>query len=402
MVLLDEKFKRISSAAGPGDEIKLKNTEGRHSDFPGEPVDFSHGDVDAFKPIENSLHTFIDGFHLGAKQAYTEYRGSLSIRENLAEKISQFTGTHINAENNFIITPGTQGALFLAMGSVIVPGTKVAIVMPDYFANRRIVEFLHGEVVPIYMDYLNVEGRTGIDMSELEKVFKKDVDVFVFSNPNNPTGVVYTPEEIKEIAELASRYGVFVIVDELYSRQIFDGRSFTHLCAEDVIDSEQVITIMGPSKTESLSGFRLGVAFGSAKVIQRMEDLQAIVSIRASGYNQAVLKTWFNEPVGWLENRILAHEKIRDDLVEWLRAAEGFRIRVTEGGSYLFPRVPHLSISMDEFIERLRVQAGIVVTPGKLFGDKSENSFRINFSQDHVHAVDAMERIILMARRFRA
>src|SRR5690625_1746039 len=202
MDLLDEKFQKISAASGPGDELKLGSTNDQDEVFSGKMIDFSHGDVDAFKPIENSLDTFIDGFHLGAKQAYTEYRGSLSIRENLAEKISQFTGTHINAENNFIITPGTQGALFLAMGSVIVPGTKVAIVMPDYVANRRIVEFLHGEVVPIYMDYLNVEGRTGIDMSELEKVLKKDVDVFVFSNPNNPTGVVYTPEEIKEIAEI--------------------------------------------------------------------------------------------------------------------------------------------------------------------------------------------------------
>src|SRR5690625_2463295 len=287
------------------------------------------------------------------------------------------------------------------MGSVIVPGTKVAIVMPDYFANRRIVEFLHGEVVPIYMDYLNVEGRTGIDMSELEKVLKKDVDVFVFSNPNNPTGVVYTPEEIKEIAELASRYGVFVIVDELYSRQIFDGRSFTHLCAEDVIDSEQVITIMGPSQTESLSGFRLGVAFGSAKVIQRMEDLQAIVSIRAGGYNQAVLKTWFNEPEGWLTNRIAQHQNIRDGLVNQFPAAEGFKVSRTEGGSYLFPQIPKLAISIDEFVERIRVQAVIVVTPGRLIDEQATESARINFSQDKQIAMDAVERMTKFANKYR-
>ena len=58
---------------------------------------------------------------------------------------------------------------------------------------------------------------------------------------------------------------------------------------------------MGPSKTESLSGYRLGVAFGSAKIIDRMEKLQAIVSLRAGGYNQAVLKSWFTEPEGWME-----------------------------------------------------------------------------------------------------
>lgn len=396
MDLLEEKFKKISSASGPGDDLKLELHEGGAKDL----IDFSHGDVDAFEPVENALDAFIAGYKRGAEQAYTEYRGSLVIREGLAQKLSQFTETSIDPTKNMIITPGTQGALFLAMGSTITKGTKVAIVMPDYFANRRIVEFLHGEVVPIYMDYLETKDHTGLDMSALEEAFKKGVEVFIFSNPNNPTGVVYTPEEIQKIAELANKYGVFVIVDELYSRQIFDGRSFTHLCAQQTIDQENIITIMGPSKTESLSGFRLGVAFGSSKVIQRMEDLQAIVSIRASGYNQAVLKTWFSEPEGWLENRVLTHQHIRDDLVAMFQKA-GFIVRPTEGGSYLFPQVPKLSITTDEFIERLRLQEGIIVTPGKLFGDKSQDSFRINFSQDHQLAIDAVERIIHRAEEFK-
>src|SRR5690625_4022803 len=109
------------------------------------------------------------------------------------------------------------------------------------------------------MAYLSSDGFTGLNMAALEKSFQKGVEVFVFSNPNNPTGVVYTPEEIENIAALADKYGVFVIVDELYARQIFDQRPFTHLCAQDTFSPEQVMTIMGPSKTESLSGFRLGV-----------------------------------------------------------------------------------------------------------------------------------------------
>lgn len=399
---LEEKFKKISSASGPGDELTLETTEDEEADvFSGTTVDFSHGDVDAFKPVEHSIDTFIEGFHRGAEQAYTEYRGSMDIRVDLANKLSDFTGASIDAENHLIITPGTQGALFLAAGSTITKGTKVAIVTPDYFANRRIVEFLHGEVVPIAMDYLSTDSHTGLDLTQLEEAFKTGVEVFIFSNPNNPTGVVYTLDEIKEIAQLAEQYGVFVIVDELYSRQIFDSRPFTHLCAQNIINSENIMTIMGPSKTESLSGFRLGVAFGSAKIIRRMEDLQAIVSIRASGYNQAVLKTWFNEPEGWLERRIGQHQRIRDDLVKQIREVDGFNVRLTEGGSYLFPKVPELSIAMDEFIKRLRMEAGIIVTPGRLFGDHSTDSFRINFSQDHSLAVESMERIIRMVEQYR-
>src|SRR3546814_13883000 len=85
-----------------------------------------------------------------------------------------------------------------------------------------------------------------------------------------------------------------LIVDQLYSRLRYSGTAYTHLRAAGLPDN-QVVTIMGPSKTESLSGYRLGVAFGAAPVVERMEKLQAIVSLRAAGYNQAVLGTWFSE-----------------------------------------------------------------------------------------------------------
>src|SRR5699024_5758395 len=155
----------------------------------------------------------------------------------------------------------------------------------DYFANRKLVEFFEGEYVPINMDYKGNNNCSGIDLAKLEESFQNGAEVFLFSNPNNPTGVVYSKTEIERIAELAIKYHVTVIADELYSRQIFDNREFVHLCSKNN-ELENLVTIIGPSKTESLSGFRLGVAFGSKEIIQRMEKLQAIVSLRASGYNQ--------------------------------------------------------------------------------------------------------------------
>ena len=101
---------------------------------------------------------------------------------------------------------------------------------------------------------------------------------------------------------------------------------------------------MGPSKTESLSGYRLGVAFGAAQLIDRMEKLQAIVSLRAAGYSQAVLRTWFEEPPGWLAERTAQHQAIRDDLVEVFCApSPGCTSGRPQAGSYLFPRLPELA-----------------------------------------------------------
>ncbi|MFJ7971673.1 pyridoxal phosphate-dependent aminotransferase [Psychrobacillus sp. NPDC096389] len=403
MSLLEEKFLKLGAEYAPGQEVRqdTNEVELRFEKISGTPVDFSHGDVDAFEPIPGSLDVFNEGVHLGGKQAYTEYRGSIDIRENVAKKLSTFTGATINADRNFIITPGTQGALFLAMGSTISRGDKVAIVVPDYFANRKLVEFFEGEVVPIQLDYFKSDTSAGLDLTQLEAAFKVGVKLFLFSNPNNPTGVVYSKDEIRGIAELAQQYGASVIVDELYSRQIFEGRSYTHLCAQNIVDPENVITIMGPSKTESLSGYRLGVAFGSAKIIDRMEKLQAIVSLRAGGYSQAVLKSWFSEPEGWMTERIAQHQAIRDELVTKLRGADGFKVRATEAGSYLFPRIPKLGISITEFVKILRLQAGVTVTPGTEFGPQFTDSFRINFSQNHKSAVDAMDRIIQVVEAYR-
>jgi aspartate/methionine/tyrosine aminotransferase len=158
---------------------------------------------------------------------------------------------------------------------------------------------------------------------------------------------------------------------------------------------------MGPSKTESLSGYRLGAAFGSPRIIDRMEKLQAIVSLRAPGYSQAVLNTWFAEPASWMDERIALHRAIRDDLLSKLSAVEGLQARRPEAGSYLFPKLPALDVSTQEFVRILRQQAAVTVTPGSEFGPHSLESVRLNFSQDHKAAVHAIERIVELIGRYR-
>src|SRR5699024_12591345 len=174
--------------------------------IPGELVDFSHGDVDAFTPIPGAQEAFQKGYDIGGKQAYNEYCGSIEILKRLEKKLSRFTGSEIRGEDDFIITPGTQGALFLAIGATVSSGDRVAIVEPDYFANRKLVEFSGGEIVPISMDYESHTSKAGLNITELEEAFKSGVKLFLFSNPNNPTGVIYSDDEIRSIADLAKAY----------------------------------------------------------------------------------------------------------------------------------------------------------------------------------------------------
>ena len=403
MVTLDEKFRALDADNAPGQEVRQVTSNldeiMRGKKYSGVPVDFSHGDVDAFPPIPGSSEAWKNGFDRGGKQAYTEYRGAAQIRESLATRLGMFTGSPISADNELIITPGTQGALFLALGATVSTGTKVAVVEPDYFANRKLVKFFDGEIVPIQLHYQGRPSENGPDLNQIEDAFKNDAKVFVFSTPNNPTGLVYSSNSITEISALAAAYDVTLIVDQLYSRMLYSGEVFSHLRACE-IQPENLITIMGPSKTESLSGFRLGTAFGTARLIERMERLQAIVTLRAAGYNQAVLNTWFQEPEGWMEKRIREHEAIRDELLKIFRAAD-FLTATPQAGSYLFPQLPVLDVEPNTFIRLLRHQAGVTVTTGTEFAPGYSDSIRLNFSQDHAAAVAAAGRIVKMVEVYR-
>ncbi|MCG8158694.1 pyridoxal phosphate-dependent aminotransferase [Brenneria goodwinii] len=402
---LVEKFAKLGTDNAPGQEVRQAagDVGGIGDKLEGTAVDFSHGDVNptAFAPTPGAIEAFVAGEARGGSQAYTEYRGDGALRGVLAERLAAFTGKALDGARELILTPGTQGALFLAIASCAMAGDKVAIMRPDYFANRKLVEFLGAEIVPVEMDYLNVRDGAGIRLDELEDAFKAGAKTFLFSNPNNPTGVIYSAAEIAQIAALANRYGATVIVDQLYSRLLYSGVSYTHLRAAD-IDADNVVTIMGPSKTESLSGYRLGVAFGAAHLIERMEKLQAIVSLRAPGYSQAVLSSWFAEPEGWMDQRIRLHQAIRDDLLDVFRAVPGLTVRTPEAGSYLFPRLPRLAVPLHDFVRHLRAQAAVTVTPGTEFSPHRIDSIRLNFSQNHVAAVQAVERLAELIGRYRA
>jgi aspartate/methionine/tyrosine aminotransferase len=406
MSSIEQKFAKLGTDHAPGQEVRqghdTTDSALRGEPIAGVPVDFSHGDVNttAFAPTPGALEEFVEGVHRGGPQAYTEYRGGAELRDRLADKLGAFTGRPVSSQRELIVTPGTQGALFLAIGATVAAGDRVAIVRPDYFANRKLVEFLGAEIAPVRLDYLGHTDRAGLDLNQLEDAFKSGVKTFLFSNPNNPAGVIYSPAEIAGIADLAATYGATVIVDELYSRLLYSGQTYTHLRA--AAETDKVVTILGPSKTESLSGYRLGVAFGPAHLIDRMEKLQAIVSLRAPGYSQAVLRGWFEEPEGWMAERTAQHQAIRDDLMRVFRSVPGLAIRTPEAGSYLFPRLPKLSLSLHQFVRALRVQAAVTVTPGTEFSPDATNSIRLNFSQNHTAAVHAVERIAQMIARYGA
>jgi len=181
---LERKFKNLEIEHAPGQEIRQNqenlNSLIRGKKFAGIPVDFSHGDVDAFPPIPGSDTSWKEGYKKGAVQAYTEYRGLAEIRNKLAERLGKFTGSSIAADSELIITPGTQGALFLALGVTVNAGMKVAVIEPDYFANRKLVKFFDGEVMPIPLHILICPTKIQLMLTASMKYLKMEQKFLFF------------------------------------------------------------------------------------------------------------------------------------------------------------------------------------------------------------------------------
>lgn len=351
-------------------------------------IDLTHGDTGAFLPPPAAAADFAEAV-AAHTEAYTPYRGSMRLRSRLAPRIGSLLGRPVDPSTQVIVTPGTQGGLFAALSALISPGDVVALPDPEYFMSERIIAYLGGTVLrlPVSQDD---RGMLSISPDSLSAV--AEASLVVLSHPNNPTGGVYTAETLHALASLITRHDLLAVVDQLYCRLIFARTHYLHLSALPGL-AERTVTLLGPSKTESMSGYRVGVAVGPALVIDAMERVVSLTSLRAAAYAQQALRHWLDEDPSWLAQRVAAHQAIRDDLVAALTAIPGVTVAPPAGSSYVFPAAASFAGGNDHALAVGLKAAGVLVSPGYQFGPAGRGRFRINFSQQPRRLAVAVGRI---------
>jgi aspartate/methionine/tyrosine aminotransferase len=354
-------------------------------------VDLTYADTKRFPAPDYAIKAFTEAATAGGL-SYTAYRGGKSVRSSVAANVSAFMGINVDADRNLILTPGTQAALYAALSSVVEEGDKVAMMDPDYLTNERMLRYLAARPVHVPLLWEQSQDDT-IDFDALEAAFRDGARVFVFSNPNNPTGTVHPPAVVKKLAELAIRYNVFVIADQLYARLIYDNRPFLHLAAVSGM-AERTITLLGPSKTESMSGYRLGLAVGPSEIIDRMEDLQSITALRAPAYAQHTLSHWLAEDKELVAGRVQEFQALRDIVVQKFRQTNFLTVVPSGGSSYIFPRVVGLDISDKDIAITLQEKAGVIINPGFQSGPGGIGHFRVCFAQEKSVLEGCLDRIV--------
>jgi aspartate/methionine/tyrosine aminotransferase len=381
-------------AAGYGGSVRELDSELAAAPVPGGLIDLTHGDTRAFPPPASAAHDLADAVR-DNDEAYTDYRGSASLRARLAPRLERLLDRSVDPARELIVTPGTQGGLFAALSALVAPGDVVAIPDPDYFMSERIVAYLGGRAVRLA---LRVEpgGRLSLGAESLQKA--DDARLLLLSHPNNPTGGVYDPGVLDALADWVRAGDRRVLADQLYCRQLFAGARFAHLTALPGM-AQRTVTLVGPSKTESMSGFRVGVAVAPAPVVDAMERVLAMASLRTTAYAQQALRHWMDDDADWLAQRVAAHEQIRDALLQRLREVDGLHVATPLASSYVFPDASGTSWGRahgggrGNALALALKGAGVLVSPGYQFGLGAPDAFRINFSQDTARLDEAARRI---------
>jgi aspartate/methionine/tyrosine aminotransferase len=356
----------------------------------GDPfLDITYADTHRFPPPDWALPAFTKAAS-GSGMTYTPYRGDPGVLDQVSENVSKLLGVSVDARRELMVTPGTQAGLYSAMAALIEPGDRVVVPDPDYLTSARSVRYFGGEVDSIPMLWEGTDPH--LDLEALQQALAKKPKLLMFSHPNNPTGAVFSKTHIEEIAGLLRGTDTFAIVDELYCRLVYDGREFAHLAAEPEM-RDRVLTTLGPSKTESLSGYRIGATVGPAEILNSMEDVMGIAALRCPAYAQHLLPHWIRDDQEYVDGRIVDYQALRDVSVTALNALPGVTVEPSGGSAYLYVNTSGIEATDHEIALALKSRAGLVVNPGYQFGALGANHFRICVAQDEPAWKAALERM---------
>jgi aspartate/methionine/tyrosine aminotransferase len=363
-------------------------------------LDTTHFDTVRFPPPAWALPTFAAAASDGA-QAYSAYRGHDEVRRTCAESISGLLGIDVDPTRNLAMSTGTQGGLFAVLSALVDEGDVVVLADPEYLFVERMLRFLGAEVVRLPI--IDTERGPELDLDLLETLSATGIRLLLTSNPNNPTGTVFNADMIARLGRIAVRDDFFVVIDELYCRLVFDGTVFTHLAAEPGM-ADRTVTMLGGSKTESLSGYRVGMVVAPAGVIDAVEQLLAMLCLRAPAYAQHVMTKWLREDHDFVAQRVLEIQALQHLTVEHLRAVPGLTVTPGAGTAYLWPDVSALGLTDVQVARVLQDEAKVVISPGYQFGPSGLGHFRICYAREETsweRALQAMTSALTTATNSR-
>jgi aminotransferase len=288
--------------------------------------------------------------------------GAKAFRDALARKHESFYGVSVNPETEITVTCGSTEAMLSALLATVDPGEEV-IVFEPWYENYGPDAVLSG-ATPVYVQLRPPDWS--FDPAELRAAFSKRTKGIIVNTPHNPTGKVFSREELELIGQLAIEFDTLIYTDEIYEHIVYDGRE--HVSPHTLPGlAERTVTISGLSKTYSVTGWRLGYAIAPAEISAAIRKVHDFCTVGAPAPLQAAAVVALEQPSSYYTELKASYERRRDLLLPLLRSA-GFNAYHPEGAYYVMAEFPNPSHLDDVAFSRWLVEhVGVAVVPASSF-----------------------------------
>lgn len=354
----------LSPIAALDEKVRALTLEGR------EIVNFGVGQPD-FPTPEAIGEAGIEAIRNGMTR-YTSPMGSFEMREAVAEKLRTENRLEY-AASEILISSGSKQALHCILAAVLSPGEEVILPTPAWASYPAIIRLLGGE--PCFVE-TRLEDRFKLTPEKLKKSLSPRVTGLLINSPCNPTGAVYSPEELRALAAVIKDAGLWVVADEIYERIVFGSSRHTSLPAVEPELRDKTAIVSGVSKSFSMTGWRIGYAAGPSEWIRTASSIQSHQAGSACSISQEAARYALVSSGDDAANMRAAFERRRDITLELLCGVEGLELLRPEGTFYAFPRVssflgprdPGVCLSTDEDLAGwLLDEAAVATVPGTAF-----------------------------------
>lgn len=348
-------------------------------------VSFAAGEPDFDTPvhIRNAAKAAIDS----GKTRYTSARGMAELIEAVREKFKRDNDLDYSAAS-IVISCGAKHSLFNAFQAVCSRGDEVIVPAPYWITYPEQIRLSGAE--PVYLATEESQGY-GIDREKLESLVTARTRAILVCSPCNPTGAAYGREDLEFIAELACRYDLTLISDEIYEKLVFDGFKALSLASLGQEIKDRTIVINGLSKTYAMTGWRIGYLAAPENVAKAIAGLQSHTTSNPATPSQYAALAALAGDQSCVEEMRQAFGERRDLRVERLNRIPGISCTVPRGTFYAFPNVSGLGKSSLELASELLDQARIAVVPGIGFG--TDTNIRMSFTDSMENLERGLDRL---------
>lgn len=327
---------------------------------------------------------------------YTPASGIPELKRAVAEKLLRENVLEYDPAN-ISINSGAKHSVFNVLSVIVDPGDEVVVPAPYWVSYSEMVRILGGR--PVFIPTTEDTGFK-ITPKDLDRAVSKRTRAILLNSPNNPTGAVYSREELFGLAERLENEDLVIVSDEIYEKIIYDGNIHVSIASYSQKLKEKTVVVNGVSKAFSMTGWRIGYAAGPKQIIEAVNRLQGHTTGNPTSISQYASLEALSGDTGFIVDWVKEFRKRRDYIVKELNGIRGITCSTPQGAFYVFPNISGLlsqtiggrkiSDSID-LADYLLGQGRISVVPGKAFG--TDSYIRISFATSMENIVEGMKRL---------